>query len=60
MQACKDDGSAMQLVHSWLRDKDIRILLTSVVEDSSVAYIKMSHVLSDFTPSSRFQRRDLF
>jgi len=48
MQACKDDGSAMQLVHSWLRDNDISIMLTSVVEDSSVAYIKMSHVLSDF------------
>jgi len=46
-QACKDDGAVTQLVNSWLKDKDIRVVLTSVVEESSVAYIKMSRVLAD-------------
>ena len=37
----------MQLVNSWLRDKDIRVVLQSVVEESSIAYINLSHAVSD-------------
>lgn len=47
-QTCKDDGAVTQLVNSWLKDKDIRVVLTSVVEKSAwYVYQKMSRVLAD-------------
>jgi len=36
-----------QLINLWRKDKDIRVVVTSVVEESSVAYIKMSRDYAD-------------
>ena len=48
LQDCTSDEEAIKLVNMWLRDKDIRVFLKSVVEKSSfVAYLKTSPFLVD-------------